>query len=268
MVLFYLQIKMPFKIRLKKSRHYSVVSKSLFIISVEALDNTFIECTLSSESTGQECLECACQKLSVNQPQFFGLQYLSRESSDGSNTLCWLELDRPVKRQLDKHASRMLLHMRVMFYVISGVKLISDELARYHYFLQLKMDFIEGRIICNPKQAVQLASYCMQAEFGNYDAEKHTPDYLKDFQLFPKGFTDPSMIDSLTNAAIHQHAALHNLPQGIAEEHFITTCQHLEGYGIETFTAQDHHDNEILLGISLTGISVAYLDGRSTKFYG
>lgn len=176
---------MPFKLRLKKSRHYSVVSKSLFIISVEALDNTFIECTLSSESTGQECLECACQKLSVNQPQFFGLQYLSRDGPD-TNTLCWLELDRPVKRQLDKHAARMLLHMRVMFYIVGGVKLITDELARYHYFLQLKMDVIEGRIVCNPKQAVQLASYCMQAEFGNYDAEKHTPDYLKDFQLFPK----------------------------------------------------------------------------------
>lgn len=173
---------MPFKLRLKKSRHYSVVSKSLFIISVEALDNTFIECTLSSESTGQECLECACQKLSINQPHFFGLQYLSRET----NANCWLEMDRPVKRQLDKHAGRMLLHMRVMFYVHSGSSLISDELARYHYFLQLKMDVIEGKIVCNPKQAVQLASYCMQAEFGNYDAEKHTPDYLKDFHLFPK----------------------------------------------------------------------------------
>lgn len=172
---------MPFKLRLKKSRHYSVVSKSLFIISVEALDNTLIECTLSSESTGQECLECACQKLSINQPQFFGLQYHSR-----SGTSCWLEMDRPVKRQLDKHAAQMLLRMRVLFYVHSGSVLITDELARYHYFLQLKMDVIDGKIACNPKQAVQLASYCMQAEFGNYDAEKHTPDYLRDFHLFPK----------------------------------------------------------------------------------
>lgn len=26
----------------------------------------------------------------------------------------------------------------------------------------------------------------MQAEFGNFDAERHTAHYLKDFQLFPK----------------------------------------------------------------------------------
>lgn len=48
------------------------------------------------------------------------------------------------------------------------------------------MDVIEGRILCNPQQSVELASYCMQAEFGNFDAERHTAHYLKDFQLFPK----------------------------------------------------------------------------------
>lgn len=58
--------------------------------------------------------------------------------------------------------------------------------CRYHYFLQLKQDVIEGRISCTPQQAVELASYSMQAEFGNFDAERHTAHYLKDFQLFPK----------------------------------------------------------------------------------
>lgn len=58
---------MPFKIRLKKSRHYNVISKSLFVISVELLDGTNIECSLSAESLGSECLEYVCQRLSLNQ---------------------------------------------------------------------------------------------------------------------------------------------------------------------------------------------------------
>lgn len=33
---------------------------------------------------------------------------------------------------------------------------------RYHLFLQLKMDVIEGRILCDADQAVLLASYSMQ----------------------------------------------------------------------------------------------------------
>lgn len=40
--------------------------------------------------------------------------------------------------------------------------------------------------MCTSQQAVELASYSMQAEFGNFDAERHTAHYLKDFQLFPK----------------------------------------------------------------------------------
>lgn len=57
---------------------------------------------------------------------------------------------------------------------------------RNHYFLQLKLDVIEGKISCTPQQSVELASFCMQAEFGNFDAERHTAHYVKDFQLFPK----------------------------------------------------------------------------------
>lgn len=58
---------MPFKLRLKKSRQYNVVSKSLFVICVELLDGSSMECTLSGESTGQECLDNVCQRLGLQQ---------------------------------------------------------------------------------------------------------------------------------------------------------------------------------------------------------
>lgn len=43
-------------------------------------------------------------------------------------------------------------------------------MARYHYFLQLKDDVIEGRILCDADQAVLLASYSMQ---GNKMRQLH-----------------------------------------------------------------------------------------------
>lgn len=76
------------------------------------------------------------------------------------------------------------------------------------------------------------------------------------------------MLDSLTNAVIHQHAALHNLPQGTAEEHFITACQHLDGYGVECYRAHDEQNFDVVIGISLTGIVVRSGDGKGEKFYG
>ncbi|KAJ8977596.1 hypothetical protein NQ317_018364 [Molorchus minor] len=248
-----------------EKRHYSVVSKSLYVISVEILDGTIVECTLSSESTGQDCLDVVCQKLSLNQPKLFGLQYVSRNSD---NNFCWLELDRPIKRQLDKYARGLVVHLRVMYYVISGVRLITDEVTRYHYFLQLKQDVIEGRISCTPQQAVELASYSMQAEFGNFDIERHTSHYLKDFQLFPKNFTDPALLETLTDAASRQHAALHNLPQGTAEEYYICACQRLEGYGQEIYTVKDKEGRDALIGISLTEFFVGCAGGREGRHFG
>ncbi|XP_075228092.1 protein tyrosine phosphatase non-receptor pez isoform X2 [Lycorma delicatula] len=253
---------MPFKFRLKKSsRQYNVVSKSLFVICVELLDSTTIECTLSAESVGKECLDNVCQRLGLNQQEFFGLRYINRNGEPR-----WVEMARPLKRQLDKHAREPNLYLRVMFYV-TGVSLLQDEMTRYHYFLQLKNDVIEGRISCDAKQAVLLASYSMQAEFGNHDLERHTAEYLKDFALFPKHLTEQGHLESLTEAVILQHASLAGLAQGTAEEYYILAAQQLDGYGQETFLAKDESGNEVMLGVSLTGIVVASENSHTSKFY-
>lgn len=67
---------MPFKLRLKKSRQYNVVSKSLYVICVELLDSTSIECTLSAESVGQECLDSVCQRLGLHQVVIYHLCFV------------------------------------------------------------------------------------------------------------------------------------------------------------------------------------------------
>lgn len=52
----------------------------------------------------------------------------------------------------------------IAFRIFKVFLLISLAFFRYHYFLQLKNDVIEGRMSCDPKQAVLLASYSMQGE--------------------------------------------------------------------------------------------------------
>lgn len=71
-----LEKKMPFKLKLKKSRQYNVSSKNLFVLSVELLDNTTVECTLSSQSLGQECLNNVCQRLGLQQVQLHSTNFL------------------------------------------------------------------------------------------------------------------------------------------------------------------------------------------------
>ena len=118
---------MPFKFHLKKSRQYNVVSKNQYVICVELLDSTSIECTLNINSLGQECLTNVTQRLGLNQPEFFGLCYVCRH---GAAAPRWVDLDKPLKRQLEKDAKTFNLYLRVMFY-ITDVQFIQDEMTRY-----------------------------------------------------------------------------------------------------------------------------------------
>ena len=58
---------MPFKWRLKKARKYDLSTKNLFIVGVYQLDNSYLECTLNAESTGQECLNSIAQRIELSE---------------------------------------------------------------------------------------------------------------------------------------------------------------------------------------------------------
>ena len=204
-------------------------------------------------------------RLGLQQPDLFGLRYRSRKVYP---KIRWVDLDRPLKRQLEKYAKEAYLYLGVVFYV-TDVSLLEDEVTRYHYFLQLKMDVVEGRLRCNYEQAIVLASYSLQAEFGDHDPEKHTAEYLKDFPLLPKPMVSQfeDRLGALTDAVISQHASLIGTSQQLAEIYYIVGAQQLEGYGQECFLAKDDSGNEVLIGASLTGICVRKGSGQAPLFF-
>lgn len=234
-----------------------------FSISTVLDTPTTVDCTLSSESTGLECLENVCQRLSINQPEFFGLRYVVK----GSETqMRWVDLERPLSRQLEKHAASPKLYLRIMYYVISGVQLITDEVTRNYYFLQLKSDVVDGRIMCDPRQAVALAMYCRQAQYDSYQSERHTVDYLKTLLPFPKHMIEAGLLETLTEEVLQPNPDIQSLTQSAAEALFITACQNLDGYGQERFNAKNDKSHMVSLGITVAGIVVTTTDG-SFAFY-
>lgn len=58
---------MPFRLKLRRTRRYNVLSKNYFVTRIRLLDSNVIECTLSVESTGQECLEAVAQRLELRE---------------------------------------------------------------------------------------------------------------------------------------------------------------------------------------------------------
>ncbi|KAJ7407020.1 Tyrosine-protein phosphatase non-receptor type 14 [Willisornis vidua] len=169
---------MPFGLKLRRTRRYNVLSKNCFVTRIRLLDSNVIECTLSVESTGQECLEAVAQRLELRETHYFGLWFLSKNQQDR-----WVELEKPLKKQLDKFANEPLLFFGVMFYVPS-VSRLQQEVTRYQYYLQVKKDVLDGRLISSFEQGVRLAGLAVQADFGDYNQfESH--DFLREYVLFP-----------------------------------------------------------------------------------
>ena len=107
-------------------------------------------------------------------------------------------------------------------------------MTRHHYFHQLKMDVVEGRIGSNNEQVIVLASHSLQAEFGDYDQEKDTAEYLKDIPRLPK-----PMVSQLEDR------------QG----------------ALDCILAKDDGGKDVLLAPSLTGICVRKGDEQQPQFY-
>ncbi|XP_017079534.2 tyrosine-protein phosphatase non-receptor type 21 [Drosophila eugracilis] len=257
---------MPLKF-LKKCRQYNVTSKSLFVISVHHLLDTSstVDCTISSESKGQECLDNVCQRLLIQQPEFFGLRFLVK-GREKEEEFKWVDLERSLSRQLEKYAAGPKIYLRVRHYVTTGVRHLTDEATRFYYFLQLKSDIHEGRIACDIRTAILLALYCRQAEYDSYHGDKQSKDYLKKSLVLPRNMqglaNDDSMLDGLIVEVLQQHAGLAHLGQSQAEEMYIQCCQQLDGYGEERFAAKDTLGNDLLLGLAIDGMVVNADNGR------
>lgn len=115
-----------------------------------------MDCTLSSESTGQECLENVCLRLSIGQIEVFGLRYIVKGTDDDER---WIDLERPLSRQLEKYAAKTLLFLRIMYYISPASIYITDEMTRSYLYLQLKSDLVNGKLNCDPKEVIDYF-YC------------------------------------------------------------------------------------------------------------
>ena len=89
-------------------------------------------------------MDNVCRRVNLQQPDLFGLKFYSRRTYPKYR---WVDLDRPLKKQLDKYAQQANgpLHLGVMFYV-HDVSLLEDEVTRFHYFMRLKYDVLDGKL--------------------------------------------------------------------------------------------------------------------------
>ncbi|XP_074844069.1 tyrosine-protein phosphatase non-receptor type 3 [Carettochelys insculpta] len=229
-------------------------TRSEIICSVCFLDGSVQSFKVNKQDTGQVLLDMAYNHLGVTEKEYFGLQQ-NEESIDSPR---WLESSKPVRKQL-KGEFPCTMHFRVRFF-IPDPNTLQQEQTRHLFFLQLKTDILEGRLLCPLNSAVVLASYAVQSQFGDYNSSVHQSGYLSKCRFIPDQNKDFLIkVESLHE----QHGGLN---QSEAESCYINIARTLEFYGVELHSGRDLHNLDLMIGIASGGIAV-YRKFICTSFY-
>ncbi|XP_057372351.1 E3 ubiquitin-protein ligase MYLIP-like isoform X2 [Daphnia carinata] len=206
-----------------------------------------IEVRLSHKATGQECLNQVCQKLGIIESDYFGLQFTTARKEE-----IWLNLRNEIRQEIHAHPFRptstdggkpaaIRFRLRVKFWV--PPHLILQESTRHQFYLQAKVDLIEGRLsVADPAPTVRICALVAQSEMGDATGMPcQTESYLLSF--FPhvtvrdlESFQ--ASRDEWIARILQQHQTLKGMSATLAEYWMLKEVSQLKDYGTETFRAR------------------------------
>ena len=219
------------------------------------LDKATIEYRFDKSTLGNDCLLFAAEEFRIKEHIYFSLKFKSIRQKTR-----WVQKDKPIKKQLERYSldglyEPITLSLEVKFYPIQ-VHLVEDEVTRYLFYLQLKMDILDGRLDCSAQVAIKLAAYSVQCEFGDFDPDKHSTLKLRELNLLPEKYCKIGELDSMLTQISHLHQGFTGTSASIAEQSYLKITQSLPEYGYEGFEVLDDSGDKLSIGTCAMGIFV------------
>ncbi|KAK3108761.1 hypothetical protein FSP39_015097 [Pinctada imbricata] len=225
---------------------------------VHFLDDAQKEFEIDKRAKSQHLLDKVFSHLELVEKDYFGLQFVDLSPvSDGMVShshmpvgpyaMRWLDPLKTIKKQC--RGPPFEFYFRVKFYVSDPSKL-AEEYTRYHFFLQVKRDIVEGRLVCPAQTAALLASYAVQSELGDYNPEEHKGNYLAEYQYIP------NQTEEFEKQVVDLHKQHRGQNPAEAELNYLDKAKRLEMYGVDLHIARDQSNIDIQLGVTSVGLVV------------
>ncbi|VDP40373.1 unnamed protein product [Schistosoma curassoni] len=109
----------------------------------------------SPRSPGHELYTMVVEHLQLVEYDYFDLEYINK---DGLH--CWLDHSKAINKQIN--ISKRFLYSFVVKFYTPHPNLLEDELTRYLFALQIKIDLRSGRLQCSESTAALLAAFIVQ----------------------------------------------------------------------------------------------------------
>ncbi|KAG8008021.1 Merlin [Nibea albiflora] len=202
---------------------------------------------------GKDLFDLVCRTVGLRETWFFGLRYTVKD------TYAWLK---PEKRVLDQEVpkdSPITFHFLAKFFPEKVEEELVQEITQHLFFLQVKKQILDEEIFCSPEASVLLASYAVQAKYGDYDPNFHKPGFLAQDELLPKRvLMQYQMTADMWEEKITAWYAEHRgIARDEAEMEYLKIAQDLEMYGVSYFAiTQNKRDTDLLLGVDAQGLHI------------
>uniref|UniRef100_A0A671XTL5 FERM, ARHGEF and pleckstrin domain-containing protein 1 n=1 Tax=Sparus aurata TaxID=8175 RepID=A0A671XTL5_SPAAU len=185
--------------------------------------------------------DLVCVHLNLTEGDYFGLEY-----QDHRKMAVWLDLLKPTLKQI-RRPKNTILRFVVKFFPPDHT-LLSEELTRYLFALQVKRDLACGRLICNDTSAALMVSHIIQSEIGDFD-ETQSWQHL----LHNKYLPDQDAIRDKITDCHRQHVGQ---TPAVSDYHLLEIARRLEMYGMRLHPAKDREGTKLNLSVAHTGVLV------------
>ncbi|XP_066923168.1 merlin-like isoform X2 [Clytia hemisphaerica] len=165
----------------------------------------------------------------------------------------------------EQNMSNIKLYLQVQFYPIDVDTGIIMEQTTHLFFLHVKSEILSESIYCPTEESILLASYAVQAKYGDFDSDIHKKHFLANDQLLPQRVLAQYKLsaDEWEERIVKWYSQhCQGLSRYQAEMEYLKTAQNLEMYGIGYFRIQNELGTELWLGIHATGINIYESDNQ------
>ncbi|ELW64231.1 Radixin [Tupaia chinensis] len=224
-----------------------------------------LEFAIQPNTTGKQLFDQVVKTVGLREVWFFGLQYVD---SKGYST--WLKLNKKVTQQDVKKENPLQFKFRAKFFPEDVSEELIQEITQRLFFLQVKEAILNDEIYCPPETAVLLASYAVQAKYGDYNKDIHKPGYLANDRLLPQRVLEQH---KLTKEQWEERIQnWHEEHRGMLREdsmmEYLKIAQDLEMYGVNYFEIKNKKGTELWLGVDALGLNIYEHDDKLTPKIG
>ncbi|KAJ0008708.1 hypothetical protein NQD34_016123 [Periophthalmus magnuspinnatus] len=220
-----------------------------------------LEFSFHPNTTGKQLFDQVARTIGLRETWYFGLQFV-----DNKGFITWLNADKKVMVQDVRRETPLQFKLRVKFFPEDVAEELIQDVTRRLFFLQVKEDILSEDIYCPPETAVLLASYAVQAKFGEYDKFAHQTGYLVNERLLPKRVLEQHKLSKEQwEDRIHVwHQEHRYMLKEEAMIEYLKIAQDLEMYGVNYFEIKNKKGTDLWLGVDALGLNI-YGEGRQVQ---